>query len=59
MEYYKKCREFRIEHGYTQKQIADDLNYTPMNISAFERGRTNNAKILLWYIEHGLNVLEV
>ena len=47
------CRSWRLECGYTQKQIAEALGLSPETISAFEHGRTNNALILLWYVEHG------
>ena len=51
----KMCADWRkSEGGYSQKQIADDLGLSPETISAFEHGRTNNAVILSWYIEHGL-----
>ena len=49
----EQCRNWRLECGYTQQQIADALNVSPETISAYEHGRTNNALILLWYIEHG------
>lgn len=53
------CKLFRISKGFTQKQIADDLGYSVENISAFECGRNNNYKILLWYVKHGFNMSNV
>lgn len=37
----------------TQKQVADDLGCTIQLVSAFEQGRTNNAVMLMYYIEKG------
>ena len=51
-----RCRMWRLESGYTQQQIADSLDVSPETISAFEHGRTNNALVLRWYIEHGFNL---
>ena len=51
------CKRFRMERtNATQSDIAQELCYVKSNISAFERGRNNNADILLWYIMHGLNI---
>ena len=49
-----KCREFRKERGYYQINVANDVGYSIENVSAFENGRNDNSRILLWYIEHGL-----
>lgn len=51
-----KCKLFRIEQGYTQEQVAVELGYTKENVSAFECGRNNNCRILMWYINRGLNI---
>ena len=37
----------------TQKQVADELGCTIQLVSAFEQGRTNNAVMLMYYIEKG------
>lgn len=51
------CKRFRIEKtNATQSDIAQELCYVKSNISAFERGRNNNADILLWYIMRGLDI---
>ena len=50
------CADHRKRIGYTQQQIADELGYSVYNISAFENGRNDSAKILFWYLEHGLEV---
>ena len=51
-----KCANWRLECGYTQLQIAKALHMSKESISAFEHGRTNNAMILSWYIEHGFRL---
>lgn len=49
------CRRFREEQlGLTQGEIATLTGYGKENISAFENGRNNNARILLVYIGLGL-----
>ena len=51
------CQRFRREKtNATQSDIAHELCYVKSNISAFERGRNNNADILLWYIMQGLDI---
>ena len=55
----KICQEFRRTHGLSQTKAAFDTHYSIENISAFERGRNDNARILLWYIAHGLTVDEL
>lgn len=49
-----KCREYRKKCGYFQLDVANDVGYSIENVSAFENGRNDNSRILLWYIEHGL-----
>lgn len=51
----RKCKKFRIEHGYFQVDVATDTGYSVENISSFETGRNDNARILLWYFVHGMN----
>ena len=51
----RRCKEFRVEHGYYQIDVARDTGYSVENISAFETGRNDNARILLWYFVHGMN----
>lgn len=51
------CRKWRVlDTEYTQKQIAEELGVSVETISAFEHGRTNNAVVLSWYIEHGFTL---
>ena len=33
-------RELRKDHGMTQAELADKLSFSPLTISAYERGRT-------------------
>ena len=51
----QRCKEFRAKHGYYQRDVARDTGYSVENISAFETGRNDNARILLWYFVHGMN----
>ena len=52
----QRCKNFRIEKGYYQTDVARDLGYSLENISSFENGRNDNAIILLWYIMHGMPI---
>ena len=51
----RRCKKFRVEHGYFQTDVASDTGYSVENISSFETGRNDNARILLWYLDHGMN----
>ena len=49
------CAEFRKDILHiTQEQVAEELDYSQENISAFENGRNANANILFWYLKKGL-----
>lgn len=52
----EQCKKYR-RHVLKLNQIdvARETGYSKSNVSAFETGRNNNAKILLWYIDRGLN----
>lgn len=50
----KRCKEYRTEKGYYQMDVANDTGYSIENISAFENGRNDNARILLWYFSQGM-----
>ena len=50
----RRCKQFRVDHGYYQSDVAADTGYSVENISSFETGRNDNARILLWYFEHGM-----
>ena len=50
-----QCKRLRRTLDIKQTQVAIETGYSQKSISAFENGRTNNALILLWYINHGLN----
>lgn len=39
MDYYKRLRELRIEHGYTQQQIAFILHTRQEQYSKYENGK--------------------
>lgn len=50
----QRCKQFRVEQGYYQTDVAKDTGYSVENISSFETGRNDNARILLWYFAHGM-----
>ena len=51
------CKEFReFDLELTQAQVAEQIGCSKENVSAFECGRNNNARILLWYIEQGFGI---
>ena len=50
----RRCKKYRVHRGYYQTDVAADTGYSVENISSFETGRNDNARILLWYFEHGM-----
>ena len=50
----RRCKQYRVEHGYYQADVAEETGYSIENISSFETGRNDNARILLWYFAHGM-----
>lgn len=50
----QRCKKYRVHRGYYQTDVAADTGYSVENISSFETGRNDNARILLWYFEHGM-----
>ncbi len=54
-----KCKEFRVSAGMLQIDVANETGYSLENISAFENGRNDNSRILLWYLAYGMNVNEL
>lgn len=50
----QRCKKYRVEHGFYQADVAKDTGYSIENISSFETGRNDNARILLWYFAHGM-----
>lgn len=50
----KRCKQYRVENGYYQANVAEETGYSIENISSFETGRNDNARILLWYFAHGM-----
>jgi transcriptional regulator with XRE-family HTH domain len=53
------CKKFRESRGYYQSRVADDTGYSIENVSAFEHGRNDNYRLLLWYIMHGMNISDL
>ena len=52
----RRCKKYRIERGYYQIDVAKGTGYSIENISSFERGRNDNARILLWYFDKGMKL---
>lgn len=52
----QKCKKYRINKGYYQNNVASDTGYSVENVSSFENGRNDNARILLWYFAHGMQI---
>lgn len=53
----RMCKTYRKHTLKTsQCEVAKDIGVTGQNVSAFERGKNNNARILLWYIERGMDI---
>lgn len=50
------CKEHRRKLKVKQFTVALETGYSPKTISAFECGKLNNAKILMWYINSGMEV---
>lgn len=51
-----RCKEYRETCALYQSDVAEETGYSKENVSSFETGRNNNAVILLWYIDHGLDL---
>lgn len=54
-----KCRDLRKAKRINQSTIAEELKMNRTNISKFERGDNDNLNIFLWYVAHGLDVMEI
>lgn len=50
-----RCRALRQNLELLQSDVARDTGYSTENISSFETGRNDNARIMLWYVAHGLD----
>lgn len=55
----QRCKKYRIEQGYLQRDVARDTGYSSENVSSFESGRNDNSRILLWYFNHGMHVSDL
>lgn len=53
-----ECKKFRQEMGYTQTDVAKDLDLSRELISGFECGRSKNLYILSWYIDRGFDYVK-
>ena len=52
----QRCKQYRVDHGYFQTDVAKETGYSVENISSFETGRNDNARILLWYFSKGMDI---
>ena len=50
----QRCKQYRVNKGYHQTDVANGTGYSVENISSFETGRNDNARILLWYFAQGM-----
>lgn len=55
----QRCKQYRLEKGYLQRDVARDTGYSSENVSSFETGRNDNSRILLWYFAHGMSVSDL
>lgn len=50
----RNCKKYRKSCGLLQVDVAQDTGYSTENISAFETGRNDNMRLLLWYFSKGM-----
>lgn len=55
----KICKSHRKKINKTLSDVAYDTGYSIANISKFENNKNYNYLILLWYVENGLDLLEI
>lgn len=53
------CKSYRKKIGKKLSDVAFDTGYSIANISKFENDKNYNYLILLWYVENGLDLLEL
>lgn len=53
------CKKYRKKINRTLADVAYDTGYSIANISKFENNKNYNYLILLWYVENGLDLLEM
>ena len=53
----KQCKDFRLEIGLLQSDVAAETGYSVENVSKFENGKNNNLKIFLWYVSKGITLI--
>lgn len=56
IEVAKACKVFRMEQGYTQSEVAEEIGYSVGNVSAFEQGRNDSISIFMWYLDRGFTI---
>lgn len=53
------CKNYRKKIKKKLSDVAYDTGYSIANISKFENDKNYNYLILLWYVENGLDLLEM
>lgn len=53
------CKNYRKKIKKTLADVAYDTDYSVANISKFENNKNFNYMILLWYVENGMDLLEL
>lgn len=59
MFYHRRCRTARLRFGATQRETASGANVSQQTVSKFERGLSDNASLLLYYMAEFMNETDV
>lgn len=55
----KACKRLRLFLGASVQDVAEATGFSVSSVYLFEQGHGSNIKILMWYVNHGLNIAEV
>lgn len=50
----RQCKAFRKYLGFTQAEVAEEINQPPHRVSEFERGNYDSKEIYQWYINKNI-----
>lgn len=50
----KQCKAFRKYLGFTQAEVAQEVNQPPNRVSEFERGNYDSRVIYEWYLNKNM-----
>jgi transcriptional regulator with XRE-family HTH domain len=53
------CAKLRIHLGFSQTQVANDLEMDRATVCRFEQGKIRSSKVLDWYLMNGLDFSDV